>query len=289
MNIYLDTILWNDLCDQGADPNRLVASLAVKDANLVLSPHTGFELAKTFANAPERAKMLFLYVREFVLANVPCTKEISGILEAEMLALRSPTLEVRPFLPPENYREFSRDVEKLADGDFDERASEFVRVRSSLGLTARLGPARHLRDDIAQCLRSVAPADFERWVETEITPARGITLLTEQITRQFPEAPVEEAMSWASPLLASPTCRLARGLVCADLYFNWRWAHRGSLPKDLYHDMYHVLISTYCDVYATKESKQAKYAGLLLTPRTRLAVYDGQGSLGGWLESLARG
>jgi hypothetical protein len=261
---------------------------APRGANVVLSPHTGFELAKTFAHASERAKKLFLYVREFVLANVPCTKEISGILEAEMLALRSPTLEMRPFFPPENYREFRRDVEDLADGNFDDRANEYVRVRSSLGLTARLGPARHLRSDVAQRLRSVAPADFERWMETEIRSARGIMLLTEQITRQFPEAPVEEAMSWASPLLASPVCRLARGLVCADLYFNWRWAHRGSVPKDLYPDMYHVLISTYCDVYATKESKQAEYAGLLLTPGTKVSVYDGRDLLHGWLEALVR-
>src|ERR1035441_7575547 len=133
MNIYLDTILWNVLCDQGADPHRLVESLAAKDATLVLSPHTAFELAKTFANAPERAKKLFLYVRDFVRANGPCTKEISGSVEAEMLALRSPTLEMRPFFPPENYREFRRDIEELADGNFDDRANEFVKVRSSLG------------------------------------------------------------------------------------------------------------------------------------------------------------
>ena len=288
MNIYLDTMLWNVLCDQGADPNRLIASLAARDANLVLSPHTAFELAQTFEKDPQRAKTLFSYVREFVLANVPCMKEISNILEAEMLALRSPTLAVSPFLPPENYGEFRRDVEGLAGGDFDERANEFVRVRSSLGLTARSGPAGQLRNDVSQRLRGVAPADLERWMETEIMSPQGVTILTEQIRRQFPEAPLEEAVSWAVPLLTSPTCRLARGLVCADLYFNWRWVHRGSLPRDLYHDMYHVLISTYCEIYATKESRQAEYAGLLLTPRTRVAIYDGQNSLDGWLAALVQ-
>ncbi len=286
MNIYLDTMLWNELYDQGEHPTGLVASLNAKGAGLVLSPHTGFELAKTFANAPERAKKLFLYVREFVLANIPCTKEISGILEAEMLVLRSPTTEMRPFLPPENYREFKKDVEKLAAGEFDERAFEFVNLRNSLGVTARSGPARHLRDDVAQRLRSVARADLDKWMEVEAASTQGAMLLIEQITRQFPEAPIEEAATWAGPLMASPTCRLAKGLTRADLYFNWRWAHRGSLPKDLYHDMYHVLISTYCDVYATRESKQEDYARLLLTASTRFEVYDGQSSLGGWLRAL---
>jgi hypothetical protein len=53
--------------------------------------------------------------------------------------------------------------------------------------------------------------------------------------------------------------------------------------------MYHVLNATYCDVYATKESGQREYAGLLLTPRTRVAIYDGRDSLDTWLnfEALA--
>ena len=112
-------------------------------------------------------------------------------------------------------------------------------------------------------------------------------LLAEQITRQFPEAPPAEALTWAAPLLASRTSRLAKGLVRADLYFNWRWAHRRAIPRDLYNDMYHVLLSTYCDVYATRESKQMGYAGLLLTPNIKLALYDSQCPLADWLKALA--
>lgn len=289
MNIYLDTMLWNNLCDRGVDPGRLVESLTAKNASVVLSHQAVFELAKTFTNDAERGKRLFSYVKEFVLVGVPCTKEISGVLEAEMSSLRSPTLEMRPFLPPENYNELRLGVEKLASGDFGEQANEFVSVRSALGSTARSGAASHLgnRTDVRQWLRSVAPSSLDQWLENAIATPRGVTLLAEQITRQFPEAPFAEAMSWASPLLASSACRLARGLVRADLYYNWRCSHRGSLPKDLYHDMYHVLNATYCDVYATREPGQKEYAGLLLTPKTRIAIYDGRDSLDAWLNSEA--
>jgi len=288
MYIYLDTMLWNRLCDEDVDPGRLNASLAGESAKLVLSPHTGFELAKTFVNAPERAKKLFSYLMNFVMANIPCTKEISGILEAEMVALRSPELEVVTFLPPEYYGGFRRDLDMLAAGKFDDRANEFVNVRSSLGSAARTGPAQYLQDNVAERLRKVTPENLRVWLESECASDQGVVLLAEQITRQFPEAPAAEALTWAAPLLASRTGRLAKGLVRADLYFNWRWANRQAIPRDLYHDMYHVLLSTYCDVYATKESKQIEYAGLLLTPKTKLALYDGRCPLAGWLEALAQ-
>jgi hypothetical protein len=41
MYIYLDTMLWNRLCDEDVDPGRLNASLAAQRAKLVLSPIPG--------------------------------------------------------------------------------------------------------------------------------------------------------------------------------------------------------------------------------------------------------
>jgi hypothetical protein len=51
--------------------------------------------------------------------------------------------------------------------------------------------------------------------------------------------------------------------------------------------MYHVLNATYCEVYATAESGQTEYARLLLTDKTKIAIYeDGQESLEEWLVAL---
>ena len=51
--------------------------------------------------------------------------------------------------------------------------------------------------------------------------------------------------------------------------------------------MYHVLNGIHCDVYATKEQGHTRYAGLLLTRNTKVAIYDGQAPLGRWLKALS--
>lgn len=58
------------------------------------------------------------------------------------------------------------------------------------------------------------------------------------------------------------------------------------MPRDLMPDMLHVLQAIYCDVYVTAETDQAKYASLLLTPKTKIAIYDAKTPIDQWLISL---
>ncbi len=44
--------------------------------------------------------------------------------------------------------------------------------------------------------------------------------------------------------------------------------------------------AAYCDSYATKEPGQEGYAKLLLTTNTTVAIYDGQGPVDQWLETV---
>jgi hypothetical protein len=92
-----------------------------------------------------------------------------------------------------------------------------------------------------------------------------------------------ELEEYAAVLLAQSK-RFAKGVVRSDLYYNWRCANRGSVPKDLIDDMYHVLNAVYCDVYATREEGQAEYAQLILSPKTKVAIYAG-GRIDRWIES----
>jgi len=112
-------------------------------------------------------------------------------------------------------------------------------------------------------------------------------LLSEKIRYRFNEASPEDSLKYADALLQSHTLRIGKALVRADLYFNWRCAHRGSNPKDLYDDMFHVLSAIYCDAYVTKEPAQAKYAHLLLTQDTTVRVYTPGIPIDEWLMSLA--
>jgi hypothetical protein len=87
-------------------------------------------------------------------------------------------------------------------------------------------------------------------------------------------------------LIALPSVRLAKGLVRADLYFNWRCARVGSIRQDLQHDVHHILSASYCDIYATKEANHANYAHLLLTQETRVCIYNRKVPLNDWLLAL---
>ncbi len=98
--------------------------------------------------------------------------------------------------------------------------------------------------------------------------------------------PQEPAILNAQALLHIPPCRIAKGIVRADLYFNWRCANRGSNPKDLADDLYHVLNSSYCAVYATAEPGQAEYASLILGQWTQVAIYDDHTPVDRWLLGL---
>lgn len=293
VNIYLDTNLWNVLCDRVVDPTKLMASLAAKNASLVLSTHTFYELAKTFRTstreALERGRKLFSYLKEFIEANTPCAKENTELLVAEMWALKSRTLTADAFLDGEGYASLSKEVGRLANGEFDERADKFIKERGEFALNTRLSQIRHLenRSDVKLELKKVAPDKLERWLREKTFSPTGVAILTSHILRQFPDAPKTEVVGYASALRVFPVGRMASGLIRADLYYNWRCAYRDSNPKDLIDDVYHVLNSVHCGVYATEEKRQAEYAGLLLSPNTRVAIYDGRAPIDRWLQDLA--
>lgn len=56
---------------------------------------------------------------------------------------------------------------------------------------------------------------------------------------------------------------------------------------DLLDDMLHVLQSIHSDVYVTAEFKQSEYAGLLLTPKTKVTIYDRNTPIDEYLKGLA--
>jgi len=295
VDIYLDTNLWNELCDQAVDPARITESLSSLDARLVLGTHCVYEMAKTFrtpgSGATKRAKDLFLYLGKFVEAGIPCAKETMELLAAEMWALKWHVSTINPLLSSSDTVKVMQEVFKLASGTFDEKADSFIEQRIAAAETSRREQRNYLdrRPDRKEKLRTVRLEHLERWLEDETKTVTGAALLAGHIQRQFPEAPPTEVSEWAAALIALPNYRLARGLVRADLYYNWRCAHRNSNPKDLLDDMFHVLNAIYCDVYATKESGQAAYTGYLLTSRTKVAIYDGQVGADCWLGTLASG
>lgn len=296
INIYADTNIWNALCDQTVDPERLAASLAAKGSRLVLSYHTVFELLKTFRGSGEqtrqRAAKLFSFLRDYLSLNrVMCVHEILEVLGFEMSALVGRIPAPNPFVPKEALGEMISEVNRLAAGEFSPQAESFVNERVSLSSAARSGQKDHSakRVDMTRKLRSIAPDRLETWLDASTAQAtpEGIALLSDKIRYRFKEASDWDSLQYANALMNSPTLRSGKALVRADLYYNWRCANRGSNPKDLFDDMYHVLGAIYCDCYVTKEPAQAEYAHLLLTRATRVRIYKAETPINTWLESVA--
>lgn len=175
----------------------------------------------------------------------------------------------------------------MAKGIFDETANRFIGEQIEFAKRTREGQISHLqlRPEMKQKLVAVSPNVFPTWLDEQVLSLDGQKILTSHIMRIYPDAPPSAAFGYARALLANPRFRFARGVVRADLYYNWRCAHRGSNRPDLIDDMFHVLNATYCDIYVTQEKNQIEYAGLLLSPDTRVEIYDGT-PVNLWLKHL---
>ena len=109
MRIYPDTIIWNLLCDQSVEPEKLLSSLNEKGATLAVSFHTVYELARTFerddAKGNTRGQQLFAYLKKFLDLGMPCTKELWELIVAEAYAFENHSPEIDPMATPEQCAE----------------------------------------------------------------------------------------------------------------------------------------------------------------------------------------
>ena len=287
--IYLDTNLWNRLNAQRVDAERFLYGLRSRDANLALSGQTVYELAKTFLRTPQRAQELFKYIKRFVDAGVPAAHDNMEMLFQEVKAKNTGATSLLAFYGPLEYSALKAEVDKLAQGTFDDHAELFVKARKHFAAVSRLDQQTHLdnKQNVRAQLKAISKSQLKGWLGNEVRSNNGAALLARHLLRLNDELPVGLAIQNALELLAIPPSRISKGLVRADLYSNWRCANRGSNSKDLIDDMYHVLNASYCDVYATAELGQVDYAELLLSQWTRVAIYDERSPIDKWLMEQA--
>jgi hypothetical protein len=286
MNIYLDTNCWNDLCDQNVDSQNFQKRLASRGVSLVLGVHILYEVSKS--SDETRRKRLFTYLREFVEPPSLCVLDNMHILHTEAEALAGRPFVIDPFLPKVSRTSLVRELESLSNGEHSNEANVFIGERINFASKTRFGQAQHLqnRADIKDKLMAISPEALEPWLRKESMGLTGAALLAGHLERLFPGISEKAAIERALGLLAPPAKRFARGVVRADLYYNWRRATRGSNPKDLIDDIYHVLNAVYCDIYATGNIKQEEYARLLLTSNTKVVVRPNSVPVEQWIEKF---
>ncbi len=295
MDIYLDTNLWNHLFKQSIDSVRLMSELDGKSARLVLGDESLYELLKTFPwdrrGSARTAMDLFSHLRQFTSRPIPIVKTIMELMASEMWAAKLGQAKIDPYLKQSDHDLVDAVIEGVANGNVSNRVRDHIAWRVRQAAANRAGQIQHLNVELAtRCyLKTISTERFREWLDQETLGQVAREHLAWEIQQYFPEATGEEAYEYAVVLQRSPRYRTARGLIRRTLYYNWRCAHRDSVPSDLYFDTNHVLNSTYCDVYATEEAGQAEYAGHLLSTATSVRIYDRNAfpSVRDWLLSIA--
>jgi hypothetical protein len=287
VRIYPDTIIWNLLCDQSVEPEKLLSSLNEKGATLAVSFHTVYELARTFerddAKGNTRGQQLFAYLKKFLDLGMPCTKELWELIVAEAYAFENHSPEIDPMATPEQCAEVKLEVDKLARGIVENRVKEFLEQRFKFAKDTQVQQNAHMigREALKQHLQTISELKLGEWMQEETLTAFGVNLLHRHLVNNLGP---RFTLGYAHGLLSFALADAARGTVRADLYSNWHCANYGSNRRDLVDDMLHVLQAMYCDLYVTEEKKQSQYAALLLTPKTRVAIYpDRKIPVGQWL------
>ncbi|WP_263417867.1 DUF4238 domain-containing protein [Terriglobus albidus] len=288
--IYLDTMLWNRLLDQDVDPQSLHKHLSGKNMRLSLSGHVLYELARTFKNKPDRGQALFRYLKQLIDCGVIVMHDNMEQLHREVVAFRNKSIvQIIASYEEAEYHKMKVEVDKLSEGTYDEHVQQFVAGRSQFSQDSRSRQKEHFegKDDARQQLQRVSKDQLESWLRAESSSLRGSALLAKHLQRMYSGIPDDEALTVAHRLIRIPHFRMAKSVVRADLYGNWRCAQGGQNPRDLVNDMYHMLNACYCEVYATAEDGQAQYASLLLPSEVRMSIYDDVTPIHEWLLSLA--
>jgi hypothetical protein len=287
MMIYLDTMLWNELCDQNVDTVALISTLTAQGKRLVLGSEAMYEMARTFKCNATRGKQLFEFLKTFTDQGIPGVRDNPRLLLAEAdAAMSGAVVGVDVFWEPINQANMQREIEKLSKGIVDQKAQEAIEARAKQAATERADMSSRYggKSALKARLSRVSPTDLPNWIVKEARRA-GRFILKQHLAKLLPGGQPRQIAIAAKRLLANRRFRLSHALVAADLYGNWRTANTGSMPRDLLPDLDHVVTASYFDVYATKESSQAKYAPLVLG-KTKIAIYDGKIPIAKWLEAL---
>ena len=150
-DIYLDTNLWNVLCDQAVDSAQLVSRLAAKNAYLAPGTHIFYEMAKTFRSSAvgsrERGGVLFSYFRQCFEADTHCVKDNMELLAREMWSAKLGSSVSGRMLSQEDRDLVLQEVDKLIAGELSQRASEFLDNQSAFASSTRLNQHKYLTEE----------------------------------------------------------------------------------------------------------------------------------------------
>lgn len=283
--IYLDTVLWNQLCDEAHDGSQLHSKLRGKGLQIIISSHVVMELAKTFKSTKqgslERGKQLFRWLEHFLVVRTPFLKQNHHLLQSEVDKVLSGSGLIEPYYGQDEYTALAKEVKKLSCGNFDEHADSFLSAKKKQVKNTRAAASSFAQGNKTEH----ADMPFDRFLR-KVWARDARHILRIELKKQYPNDRDRHITFIAKKLLANSSIyRFSDALVRAHFYINWRISKGGSLPRDTLDDCFHLANASYSDIYATRESGQGTYASHV-NRQTQIAIYDGSRNLGDWLVAL---
>jgi len=286
--IYLDTTLWNKLCEQVVAPSLLVGGLRRKGWDLAFGTHLRYELAKTFrskrSGMHERARLLFSYLEQFLSFGIPCVKQVPDLLREEVKSADGQLDAVDCFYRDEFYEREATEVRKLEAGKVDSRLEMVLDFRANqISEFRRESPKRTAKGTkFMDSDTDLGLGDFMQDAWRGLGPG----CLRKHVSGLFPGLTERNLKRIVRKILSAPRYRLSHALVRGDLYLDWRCLRGRAVARDSSDDCYHLANASYCDVYATDEASQGDYADEILT-LTEIRIHDRKAPLLEWLTSTA--
>jgi hypothetical protein len=295
--IYIDTSIWNLLCDQKADPPRLIALLSALNFRLAIGINAYVELLNSFfGKRPHRARPLLECLNQFIEAGVPIADSWEKWLveEADIVMGRQGVLSL--FLSDREQRNVASWTKGLLHHDPPRELRDRLMKRREQTARLIVSAKESLlnQPDIVAELRSVARENLPTFLELEGCSARGHDLLARYLPHVFATIQKPLLVSpvlLASALLSRKTNKAAFGIVRSDIFRNWRAAQcdeinfRACVPED----SYHVANASYFDVFVTEDTDGQADAAMYAVPGIRVLIYCNRAfPISEWLiESLA--
>ena len=146
--IYLDTNIWDQLCDQKVFPKQFVDALASKGYTLVLSFHSVYEFGRIFTSIDPaiiaRGRHLCAYIKEYLDLGMPWTKEFWELILAEAYEFENGQSAIDPMATQEECALTKQEIEKLANGIVEERVRPFLDKRLDFAQETRADQKSHI-------------------------------------------------------------------------------------------------------------------------------------------------
>jgi hypothetical protein len=296
--IYLDTSIWNLLCDQAADAKKFCDMLAGFDSQAVLGLNAYQEMLKTFygarANSKHRARQLIRCLDSFVRAGVPTINTWETWLVEESHSVTGKSNGVSVFLRENEQKNLAASLSSLVDNSPPRELEARLTARKEQNISLRNSAKNTIvrQPEILADLREVKETELSSFLDKESIGVRGAHLLARYLPQVFREMGLTLPMlpdPLASALLAQPSNRASRTIVRTDIYRNWRAANSPGItfPTSVPDDSYHVVNACYCDAFVTEDRDGQATAAINAVPGIRVLIYsDRETPVAEWLVGM---